>query len=323
MLKDFNTFRNQLTNLNSLDSAKKQDLQKTKQNNFSVKPNLTFGKNLLCSAEAGHAIKAQNMKKISFKNKKEENNVSPQLQLQMLIKKPECLLPIFDYSLATLNEQLKNAKTEEEKQEIEQLKEIMKTGKESASLINKDDKISKTSFTGVAEKIASERRLKAIAACQAGAIAAAGVAASMAQAPGFDIAAICAVEGTMCWTIAQLYGFEGGKGAFVTAIFPAIAGSVGPQLFSKAFTWIPGAGNALNAAVAYGVATTAGLTTIAMLELAKDRGINITQMTANELKEFAKESKSNIEDLKEYQKYNKDAINRIREKETNSNGYDF
>ena len=82
----------------------------------------------------------------------------------------------------------------------------------------------------------------------------AAIAASMAQMPGFDELALSANEIKMAMEIYNgVYDFKFSKTVVKSLIMGFLGNRVGSWLFkgaSKAFTWIPGLGNGLNASVA-------------------------------------------------------------------------
>lgn len=89
----------------------------------------------------------------------------------------------------------------------------------------------------------------------------AGLAAAMAQMPGFDEVALSANEVKMAIRIYnEVYKFSFDKTTIKSLIAGIVGKSVGKFLFkgaSKCLSWIPGLGNGLNAGVAGG--TTAAL----------------------------------------------------------------
>ncbi|MEI7473334.1 MAG: hypothetical protein WCK67_01015 [bacterium] len=297
MLKDFNALRNLS---NNLDLVKKQDLQKTKQNSLEVKPNLTFGKNLLCSAEAGHAVKAQCLTNLSFKSKKEEipelseeelteklqdlqQNVPPTKIGIELMAHPEYIQGICKKGIKELNKEIKKETDPKKVEELEQMKNILECGMGG---VEKSKKTGKLSFKGLTLEERDERAWGIVHAASA---ANAGIAAALAQAPGGDMAALQAATGVMALSLAAVYGLDPISTGVMTSIAVTTASSVGVQTASKLFTWFPGAGNALNAAVAAGVTEAAGSTLIGFFHaMCEEPSLQYKTMTKEDLKKYKK-----------------------------------
>ena len=81
----------------------------------------------------------------------------------------------------------------------------------------------------------------------------ASIAASLAQAPGLDEAALAVNDVAMAIRICYIYNLSLTKSAAAVLIAPIAGNAMGVKLFSKALTWMPGAGNLLNAGVAASV----------------------------------------------------------------------
>ena len=101
------------------------------------------------------------------------------------------------------------------------------------------------------------------------AASAAGVAATLANAPGGDVAALTFITKNMCKKIFKIYGCTGG---YTAAIMSVAVGSVaGTLLALKGATIWPGAGNAINATVTYTLHELQGRALIEFLEENKDK----------------------------------------------------
>lgn len=98
----------------------------------------------------------------------------------------------------------------------------------------------------------------------------AGIAAGMAQMPGVDEIALAANDALMAVAVCNAYGLAL-KATVAKALIATIMGNtMGTAIFakiiSKGFTWIPAAGNALNAGVAGTVTEIIGHNLIGMCE---------------------------------------------------------
>ena len=97
-----------------------------------------------------------------------------------------------------------------------------------------------------------------------------GIAAGMAQVPGGDELALAANEVAMASAVLNgVYKFDLSKTVVKSLVTGLIGNRVGTYAFksaSKLFTWIPGLGNGLNAAVAGGTTAALGASIIAMAE---------------------------------------------------------
>lgn len=98
----------------------------------------------------------------------------------------------------------------------------------------------------------------------------AGIAAIMAQAPGADEFVLSSVEVVMATHIFnKIYGFGLDKTALKSLAAGVSGAYVGSRIFkgaSKFFTWVPGIGNGLNAAVAGTTTAAIGASLIAIAE---------------------------------------------------------
>ena len=96
------------------------------------------------------------------------------------------------------------------------------------------------------------------------AIAAAGSAAAMAQAPGVDNIALVAIVGEMVWELAEVFNISLSEsiaeiGKIILIYF---AGTIAARTTSQwALGWIPGLGNAFNAATMAALVEYIGWTT--------------------------------------------------------------
>lgn len=276
MLKDFSTTRNQLTNLNKLDAVNKQNSKQVKQDAFMAKPDLAFGKNLLCSKEAGLALKSQNLANVTFKSKK--GTATPELSEEELIEKlqdlqqnvppakiglalmahPEYIQGICKKGIKELSKEIKKETDPKKIEELEQMKTILEF---NLGETEKSKKASKLSFKGSSLEEKDERAWDVVHGFAA---SEAGVAFLCAQGAGGDEAVLFAMSGAMAGSIAKIYGLNvldvlgsGGTGSVV-------ASTIGIKLASKAFTWFPGAGNLLNAVIAAGTTEMVGCGLIAL-----------------------------------------------------------
>lgn len=119
---------------------------------------------------------------------------------------------------------------------------LLENGKNSVG--NTTKKTPAVGFGNAAQKAEAQGIVHAFS------LTSAGIAAAMAQMPGFDEAALAANDIAMAIAICKTYGLTLKKSIATTIIAPIMGNAMGVKLFSKALTWFPGAGNALNAAVA-------------------------------------------------------------------------
>ncbi len=89
-------------------------------------------------------------------------------------------------------------------------------------------------------------------------LGAAGVGAGMAQAPGADAPVICAIQTTMIVAVAELHGASITKTVAADLLLTFTATLAGRGLSQLLVGWIPGFGNAINAATAAGFTEAVG-----------------------------------------------------------------
>lgn len=94
----------------------------------------------------------------------------------------------------------------------------------------------------------------------------AGIAALMAQEPGLDEIALATNDVSMAMAICGVYNLPLKATVAKMIIAPIAGNALGVKAFSKLVTWIPGAGNGLNAAVAGSVTEFIGHNIIKMCE---------------------------------------------------------
>lgn len=98
----------------------------------------------------------------------------------------------------------------------------------------------------------------------------AGIAAAMAQLPGFDEIALSANEVKMAMEIYNgVYDFKFNETTLKSLLGALAANRVGAWMFkgaSKLFSWIPAVGNGLNATIAGGTTATLGAAIISNAE---------------------------------------------------------
>lgn len=89
-------------------------------------------------------------------------------------------------------------------------------------------------------------------------VAAGAVGAGLAQVPGSDNLVITPIQLTMTISLGKVYGIELSQSSAKAAIASASAASVGRTASQVIAGWIPGAGNAINAATAAALTETIG-----------------------------------------------------------------
>ena len=104
--------------------------------------------------------------------------------------------------------------------------------------------------------------IKCNVAIHTGAVAAAGIGAGLAQLPGSDNVALIAVQITMAIALGKIFDIQVSdtviRGMVMTAL-TSMTGSVIARTISQFVVgWIPGAGNAVNAATAAGITEAVG-----------------------------------------------------------------
>lgn len=88
--------------------------------------------------------------------------------------------------------------------------------------------------------------------------AAAGVGAGLAQIPGSDAPVLVAIQAGMIVAIADQYSISVGKTAAADLVLTFAGTMVGRGISQALVGWIPGFGNAINAATAAGVTEAVG-----------------------------------------------------------------
>ncbi|MEI7474596.1 MAG: hypothetical protein WCK67_07420 [bacterium] len=276
----------------------------------SIENKAGLSSSALVDSKASMAVRNLQLNQINFKSSVEQidetkfikEGQSIEHEFEGKILKSKDLLPSIDYTIKALDLSLKNATTEEEEKEITSLKEIMQVGKDVALIPVKQNKSEKLSFLGVREDMRNERLLKSLAVCQAAAVSASATAGSLAQTGVLDTAAVTTIQGAMCAGIAAVYGIKNIKNVMTAVSGPAVLSVVGPQIAVKFISWFPGFGNAANAAVAYGTTTTLGVIFTGLMEITKERGLDIEQMTPEEISKYAKEANANKDYIIDYWK---------------------
>ncbi len=99
----------------------------------------------------------------------------------------------------------------------------------------------------------SNKVSKAHAIIHGAAASAAAAGAGLAQIPGSDNAVITPIQIAMIIALGRLHGADVGEQAAMTMLSTASAGIIGRTASQFIFGWIPGAGNAINAATAAGI----------------------------------------------------------------------
>jgi uncharacterized protein (DUF697 family) len=94
------------------------------------------------------------------------------------------------------------------------------------------------------------RRQKVHGVIHTASAAAAGVGAGLAQVPGSDMPVICGIQTTMIIAVAELHGASITKTAAADLLLTFTASMAGRGLSQWVLGWIPGFGNAVNAATA-------------------------------------------------------------------------
>ena len=84
------------------------------------------------------------------------------------------------------------------------------------------------------------------------------VGAGLAQAPGSDNLVITPIQISMIIAIGEIHGRKVDKEAALCLLTSQIAGRVGRTVSQILVGWIPGLGNAINAATAFGITEALG-----------------------------------------------------------------
>jgi len=88
--------------------------------------------------------------------------------------------------------------------------------------------------------------------------AAAAVGGGLAQLPGSDMPVLCSIQATMVIAIANEHGAEISKAAAMDLVVTYAAGYGGRAISQWLVGWIPGWGNAVNAATAASITEAVG-----------------------------------------------------------------
>lgn len=105
-----------------------------------------------------------------------------------------------------------------------------------------------------------EQKTKCHAIIHAASATTAGIGAGLAQLPGSDNAAIVPIQVAMVISLGAVFGIELTESAAKATLATATATMVGRGVSQVLVGWIPGFGNAFNAATAAGVTETIGWT---------------------------------------------------------------
>lgn len=100
------------------------------------------------------------------------------------------------------------------------------------------------------------------------ATAAAAVGAGLAQLPGSDNAVITPIQVGMIMAIGEVHGRALSKASALSVLSAATTGTIGRSIAGVLVGWIPGLGNAINAATAFAVTEGVGWAADAMLSAA-------------------------------------------------------
>lgn len=103
-----------------------------------------------------------------------------------------------------------------------------------------------------------EQKKKCHAIIHTASLAASGVGAGLAQAPGTDNALIVPIQITMTISLGSVFGIGLTESTAKSALATATATTVGRGISQFLVGWIPGFGNVFNAATAAGVTETIG-----------------------------------------------------------------
>ena len=108
-------------------------------------------------------------------------------------------------------------------------------------------------------------------------VAAAGVAAGLAQVPLADIPAIMAVQIPMVIVIGKQHGVTVDKSSAEALIGTVAARTLGVAISRQLIGWIPGFGNAIKAATAAGITEALGWAADAYFKTQKERRVNVLE----------------------------------------------
>jgi len=96
----------------------------------------------------------------------------------------------------------------------------------------------------------AKRKHKVHGVVHTAAAAAAGVGAGLAQIPGSDTPVLCGIQTTMIMAVADLHGASITKAVAADLLLTFTASMAGRGVSQVLVGWIPGFGNAINAATA-------------------------------------------------------------------------
>ena len=103
-----------------------------------------------------------------------------------------------------------------------------------------------------------DRKGKITAVIHSASVAAAGVGGGLAQIPGSDMPVLCGIQTSMVIAIANLHGAKIGEAAAMDLVVTYAAGYGGRAISQLLVGWIPGFGNAINAATAASITEAVG-----------------------------------------------------------------
>lgn len=96
----------------------------------------------------------------------------------------------------------------------------------------------------------SEQKAKCHAIIHAASVSTAGVGAGLAQLPGSDNAVITPIQLTMTIALGKVFDISLSESAALAALGSVTASTIGRTVSQVLIGWIPGVGNAINAATA-------------------------------------------------------------------------
>jgi len=195
--------------------------------------------------------------------------------LDLILNQPEKLNKIYDIAINNANLEIEQKKkkgvSEQELSEMDKAKSILEMGKMGAEDLIQSKETSASaniSFCGSKEV----RMKKNHIIIHTSATAAAASAAALAQVPGGDEAALTAITLGMAGALCNNYGSM--ETSIISACgAQAVGAAAGKMASSYLYKWIPGAGNAINAAVTFALHEATGWSLVAMLEKYKQSGI--------------------------------------------------
>ncbi len=104
----------------------------------------------------------------------------------------------------------------------------------------------------------SEQKKKCHAIIHAASTASGGAGAGLAQIPGGDNAIITPIQLTMAISLGRVFGVTLSEASAKAAVGSLAASTIGRTLSQVLVGWIPGVGNAVNAATAAGLTESLG-----------------------------------------------------------------